>query len=168
MIKKLFAPLLILLIVSGCETLENFNYEPQAVIGVYRLSHGMDGKDLDLVIQRVTGKPIHVVKNPLLHSKHIEEVRIHFMEEKDHIKNYAIYMKLSRLGKRVWTQVSIGFRDEPLIFTIDGIFYKGFNTKRMLSFDEEEWVLLVDKVDESTALDLEKYSKQNFEHYDDM
>ena len=84
---------------------------------------------------------------------------------------YDLKLFMNRRGRLRWMQLSAGFKNEPLAFVIDGIFYRSFIPRPMVGdYDTDAqttYVVIEGPFDKGTANALVESAPTNFSYYND-
>lgn len=173
--KKTFKFLLLLasiFLLASCDTLttlENmgnndiFNAStltenPEYVISIHQIIPYPRGLGIEREVTTFTGGKLIINSHAEAHSRHFPKV-----EMIPNPKNpYAcdLKVKLDRLGKMLWGQLSLNHRGEQMALVVDGIMYRQF-TPRILG-DDAEFIIIDGPFDRNTAGLIAKHSETNY------
>ncbi len=173
---RLFAAAAALLAVTGCETLNEAweealtpskstfgeEYQPKYVLALYQVVKYPRAGDLEAEISTFDGKKLWINTNQFFSSKQVKDIKL--LPRADRPDCYDIALQLDERGSRIWTMMSLQFRDEPVAMMIDKYFQCTFNPQPLDS-DEETWVVIKYPFDQVTAHGLQKYAKQNYKYF---
>ena len=162
-----------LLLVPGCETLEQAMKDPESlgpekdnqpkfILTVHQIIKYPRAEMLEREIESYDGRKIWVCVNPFLHTRDIEEIVA--VEELEKPGFYDLKLKLTKRGRFLWLQISVDYRNQKLALVVDGVFYREIIIDQ-ISNEEDEWVILKGPFDQTTAKSIEKYSKTNYKYF---
>ncbi len=137
-------------------------YQPKYVMSLYQVVKYPRAGDLEAEISTFDGKKLWINTNQFFSSKQIKDIKL--IPRTDRPDCYDLALQLDERGSRIWTMMSLQFRDDPVAMLIDKYFQCTFNPQPLDS-DEESWVVIKYPFDQVTAQGLQKYAKQNYKYF---
>lgn len=167
---------LLLLVLSGCEQFKEAwadatdpnasswgkKYEPKYVMALFQIVKYPRAGELESEITTFDGEKIWINTNQFFSSKHVKEIKL--LPRADRPDTYDIALNLDDRGCRIWTILANEFRGKEILMMLDGYYQCRFSPQP-LSSEEATWVVIQHPFDEVTARGLEKYAKENYEHF---
>lgn len=159
-----------ILFLTGCETIRKAldgdsvgrDYQPRYVMSFHQTVRYPRAHSLEQRITTFDGRNIWINTNHFVHSRNIEEVNLIPRPGEDGF--YDLDLKLDRPGAMQWMQVSVQFRDRPLVILLDGRYYREFMPGRV-THEDDVWVKLRGPFDKVTAEGIKKYAPTNYRFF---
>lgn len=143
--------------------------EPENEISIHQIIKYPRAKTIERQIPTFSGRKIWININNFIHSNLIK--RIELIPRSKSGKYYDLKLFMNRKGRLHWMSLSNGFKNEPVAFVIDGIFYRSFLPKPMVGdYDTNEdttYVIIEGPFDKGTAEALAEWAPKNFIYYND-
>jgi hypothetical protein len=179
--KKCFILLIlsIFVVLSGCETLDlswkdimdadadsDFSfgqeYEPKYVLTFHQVVKYPRATLLEKKIATYDGRELWINTNYFLSSKNIKDIKL---KKRPSSGLYDLVLELDRRGRMQWDLLSLNFRGQKMALLIDGVYYRKITPAVIAG--EGSYVVLHGPFDTVTAKGINKYGKDNYEHYND-
>ncbi len=142
---------------------------PKNEITINQIVQYPRAKRIERQIETFSGRKVWININSFIHSKVIKKIEL--IPNKKKIGFYDLKLFMNRRGRLRWMQLSTGFKNEPLAFVIDGIFYRSFIPQPMVGdYDTDEqttYVVIEGPFDKGTAEALVESAPTNFTFYND-
>lgn len=121
-------------------------------------------EEMEIALETFEGKTIWINRHSRFSSKDFSDVElVPVPEDPDFCR---LKVKLSRLGKREWTQLAGHSRGREIAMTIDGEHYANFvMPERMFDSLDGDWIEINVNVDRVTAENIKKYASKNYNHF---
>ena len=141
--------------------------EPKRIITVNSIVKYPRAKELEKEIPTFTGRKVWINNNSFIHSKSIKNIELLPRDPEGHF--YDLKLHLNNHGRLIWMQLSAGFSYQQLAFVVDGMFYRSFIPKPLSKEQEEgeedSFAIIEGPFDKFTAEEIKKYSKTNYEYF---
>ena len=166
----------LLFAMTGCNKLLETNWKkaigdmpkPKHVIQITQIVRYPRARKIEIEIPTFSGEKIWINRNSFVHSNVIKKIE---KIPRENSKYYDLKLFLNKKGLLRWMQLSAGFKNEPLAFVIDGVFYRSFLAKPMVGeYDDdtgETYVIVEGPFDNTTADELVDSAPDNFLYYND-
>ena len=143
--------------------------KPKNEITINQIIKYPRAKKIEKQIATFSGRSVWININSFIHSSVIRKIELVPRDPQKHFFDLKLFM--NRRGRLRWMQLSAGFKNEPLAFVIDGIFYRSFIPKPMVGdYDTDEettYVMIEGPFDKGTAEALAESAPTNFLYYND-
>jgi hypothetical protein len=171
----LFAVLASAMLIAGCKLQDKWDKmlgdlpKPKNEITINQIIKYPRARKIERQIGTFSGRTIWININSFIHSNVIKKIELAPNKSKNGFYDLKLFM--NRRGRLRWMQLSTGFKNQPLAFVIDGIFYRSFIPKPMVGdYDNDEnttYVVIEGPFDKGTAEALVKSAPTNFTYFND-
>jgi len=171
----LFAVLASAMLIAGCKLQDKWDKmfgdlpKPKNEITINQIIKYPRARKIERQIETFSGRTIWININSFIHSNVIKKIELAPNKSKNGFYDLKLFM--NRRGRLRWMQLSTGFKNQPLAFVIDGIFYRSFIPKPMVGdYDNDEnttYVVIEGPFDKGTAEALVKSAPTNFTYFYD-
>lgn len=168
LIGKSIALCAIVLGLSGCEALEDAldmnlsYYKPKFQISLNSIVRNPRGNDIERTVRDFYGEELIVNTNAFLTSEKIMDAELIPLD--DHPGFYDISLKLNQTAVKLWMQLTVDYRNEPVVILIDDAYFGKFRPEPL--YDENaEWVTLKGPFNEVIAKGIVRFTRKNYRHH---
>lgn len=143
--------------------------EPESVVTINKIIEYPRAKKIEKEIATFSDRKIWVNINAFIHSNVIKKIELQPRTEDKGYFDLKLYM--NRRGRLRWMQLSSGFKNTPMAFVVDGIFYRAFTPTPLVGkYDNDEdttFVVIEGPFDPVVAERLKKSAPNNFTYYNE-
>lgn len=136
------------------------NYRMRSVVGVFAIVRYPRASELEREIDTLDGGTIWINTNQLCSSKNIRDARA--VSRPGNPDVFDLMFRLDRSGKLQWEIMAGNFLDEPVALVIDDHYRGSFIPSPPK--DDDDWVLVRVGIDATSARNVERTAKANYEH----
>ena len=167
--------LLVCMMLAGCKLQKKWDKmlgelpKPKNEITINQIVKYPRARKIEREIGTFSGRTIWININSFIHSNVIRKIELIPRSPKNKFFDLKLFM--NRRGRLRWMQLSAGFKNEPLAFVIDGIFYRSFIPKPMVGkYDNDDnttYVVIEGPFDKGTAEALVASAPDNFTYFNE-